>query len=100
VLARGQRTGLPLVVYRADELGRVREGRVGQPDQGAADQASRLAAGYGMAQVLDHPVADHVLGLHAQHVERVGPGDPPHHRDVRMFLRLAGHQVWLRSHST
>ena len=74
-VARGQGPGLLLVVDRADELGRVREGRVVPADQGPADQAGHLAAGQRVLQRLDQPVADHALGLRAEHVERVGPGE-------------------------
>ena len=64
--------GLLLGVDRPDQFGRALERRVGCADQRPADQARDLAAGQRVLQRLDEPVADHSLGLRAEHIERVG----------------------------
>ena len=64
--------GLLLGVDRPDQFGRALERRVGCADQRLADQARDLAAGQRVLQRLDEPVADHSLGLRAEHIERVG----------------------------
>ena len=66
--------GLLLGVDGPDQFGRAGERRVGRADQGLADQAGDLAAGQRVLQRPDEPVADHSLGLRAEHIERVGMG--------------------------
>ena len=62
-----------LVVDRPDELRRVGERRIGGGHQGLVDDRRDLPAGQRVLQRLHQPVADHALGLRAEHVQRVGP---------------------------
>ena len=58
-----------LVVDLADELRRVLERRVGRLDEGLVDDRGDLTAVHRVLERLQQPVADHPLGLRAEHVE-------------------------------
>ena len=60
-----------VAVLRADELGRVLEGRVARRHFGLADQADDLPAREGVLERLEQEVADHPLGLRTEDIERV-----------------------------
>ena len=89
--AFGERVGLGSGVDRADELGRVLEGRVARVDlHHREDRRERDVAGDHVAELLLEDVADHPLGLRAEDVERVRV-------DVGVRRRLEGEQPDLGS---
>src|SRR5581483_3296329 len=64
----GEAFGLLAFVDGADELGGGGEGGVGGGDEGLVEQGTDLAAGEGVLQGLQQPVADHALSLGAEDV--------------------------------
>ena len=67
----GELVGVGTAVLGPDELCRLGEGRIGRVDLDLGDEAQDRSGHTRVAERLREPVADHALGLRAQHVERV-----------------------------
>ncbi len=90
LLLGGQGAGLHFFINRADKLGRVGERRILGVDLHLGQQGGDVAARHQVLQLLDQHVADHALGLGAQHIQGIGG-------DLGVSAVLQGQQADLRA---
>ena len=85
-----QGAGFGFLIDGADKLGRIGEGRILGVDLHLGQQRGDVAARHQVFQLLDQHVADHALGLGAQHIQGIGG-------DLGVGAVLQGQQADLRA---